>query len=88
MTGQPRGETSLARRPRPRPDLSGPPPALCADGAVIHGMCTGCGHHTSAWIGGSCTAFVPGPPGGPLATYCGHDCRRHLTDTTTIEENR
>lgn len=44
-----------------------------------HAGCPTCGHHTSAWIGGACTVFVPSTEeevaaGAPWARHCGHDC--------------
>ena len=47
--------------------------------AIAHQQCPACGHHTSACLGGRCTAFVPGPPGGPHAAYCDCPCYREIT---------
>lgn len=44
-----------------------------------HGRCPTCGHHTSAWVGGGCTVFVPSTEeeiasGASYLRWCLHDC--------------
>lgn len=48
-------------------------------------VCPGCGHATVHAVGGICSVFVPGPPDGPLAVYCGHDCYRAITGETITD---
>lgn len=70
-----RGPTSLKRRTTPRE----PEPIRPEDYATIEkpiGVCRACHHHTSAFCGRR-TAMVPGVE--RLLTYCGCDCREHLT---------
>lgn len=68
---------SLKRRTTPRE----PEPIRPEDYATTAnpiGACRVCHHHTSAWIGGACTAMVPDVE--RLLVYCGCDCREHLTE--------
>jgi hypothetical protein len=54
--------------------------------AITPQACPACGHHTSSCIWGRCTTFVPGPPGGPLAEYCGCECYQAITGRTLNSE--
>lgn len=48
--------------------------------------CPDCGHHTSGVLAGTCTTFVPGPPGGPLAEYCGCGCYQAITGRSLMAD--
>jgi hypothetical protein len=47
-------------------------------------MCPSCGHHTSACVGGCCTAFVLGSGGMP--EYCRCDCYKVLHGVSLFEQ--
>jgi len=74
-----RAPASLKRRTAPRE----PEPIRPEDYATTEkpiGVCRACEHHTSAWIGGGCTAFVLDGQGIPR--WCNCDCREHLKEST------
>ena len=48
--------------------------------------CPECGHYTGQAVGGRCTVFVPGPPGGPWAVMCHHDCYKAMTGKSLMEK--
>lgn len=76
---RPRGTTSLKRRTT----LRKLEPIRPEDYATVEkpiGACRACHHHTSAWIGGACTAFVLDEQDVPR--WCGCDCREHLNGGT------
>jgi len=74
------GSASLKRRTTPRaPEPIRPEDYATADNPI--GVCRSCQHHTSAWIGGSCTAVVLDGQGIPRD--CGCNCREHLNGDAT-----
>lgn len=67
--------SSLKRRTTPRKSKPIQPEDYATAEKPI-GMCRACHHHTSAWIGSSCTAIVLDEQSVPVD--CGCNCREHL----------